>query len=127
MSGLSIPILPSRALEETRAFYERLGFRATGWWPSEFGGYAILRRGDLSMHFFAFSDISPADNYGQCYWRMDDADALYAEYRQAGLPASGIPRLVPIEDKPWGMREFSLVDPTGNLVRIGHEIQTGQG
>jgi hypothetical protein len=24
-----------------------------------------------------------------------------------------------LEDKPWGLREFALVDPEGNLVRIG--------
>jgi hypothetical protein len=24
-----------------------------------------------------------------------------------------------LEDKPWGLREFALVDPDGNLVRIG--------
>ena len=24
-----------------------------------------------------------------------------------------------LEDKPWGLREFALVDPEGDLVRIG--------
>lgn len=57
--GIAIPILPARDLGETRAFYERLGFSAAGWWPEEFGGYAIMRRGDLSMHFFAYEDLSP--------------------------------------------------------------------
>lgn len=120
--GIAIPILPSRDLEETRAFYERLGFHAAGWWPREFGGYAILRRGDLSMHFFAFPEIVPADNYAQCYWRLQDVDALYEELRVAGLPGSGIPRIDRLENKPWGMREFAVVDPSGNLVRIGQQI-----
>lgn len=119
--GISIPILPARDLAETRKFYEGLGFEAAGWWPREFGGYAILRRGDLSMHFFAFEDISPLENYAQCYWRVNDADALYAEYRGSGLPSSGVPRLDDIHDRAWGMREFAIVDPNGNLVRIGHE------
>ena len=120
--GIAIPILPARDLDETRKFYERLGFHAAGWWPHEFGGYAILRKGDLSVHFFAFDDIEPLDNYAQCYWRVNDADALYNECRAAGLPHSGTPRLTDIEDRDWGMREFSFVDPNGNLVRIGHEI-----
>jgi catechol 2,3-dioxygenase-like lactoylglutathione lyase family enzyme len=120
--GVAIPILPSRDLDETRAFYERLGFQAAGWWPSEFGGYAILIRGDLTMHFFAFKDISPYQNYAQCYWRVMDVDALYAECQAAGLPRSGMPRLVLVEDKPWGMREFSFTDPNGNLVRVGRQI-----
>jgi catechol 2,3-dioxygenase-like lactoylglutathione lyase family enzyme len=119
--GVAIPILPSRDLNETRAFYERLGFHAAGWWPSEFG-YAILRRGDLSMHFFSFEDVSPDQNYAQCYWRVNDVDELYAEFRDAGLTIRGTPRLEPVEDKPWGMREFSITDPNGNLVRVGRQI-----
>ena len=119
--GIAIPILPARDLDETRAFYERLGFRAAGWWPKEFGGYAILRRGDLAMHFFAYQDISPSENYAQCYWRVKDVDALYAECHAAGLPSSGIPRLEAVDDKPWGMREFAIIDPSGNLVRVGQE------
>ena len=117
----AIPILPARDLQETRAFYERLGFRTTGWWPHEFGGYAILIRGDLSMHFFSFSDLSPLENYAQCYWRVNDVDALHADCAKLGLPGSGTPRLATVEDKPWGMREFALVDPNGNLIRVGQE------
>ena len=118
---IAIPILPARDLDETRRFYEKLGFRATGWWPKEFGGYAILRRGDLTMHFFAYKDISPSENYAQCYWRVKDVDALHAECQGADLPSAGIPRLDAVEDKPWGMREFAIVDPNGNLVRVGQE------
>jgi len=120
--GISIPILPARDLRETRKFYENLGFHAAGWWPEQFGGYAILRRGDLSMHFFAFDDVSPTTNYAQCYWRVGDVDALHAEYRKARLPASGIPRLEDVEDRDWGMREFAIVDPSGNLVRVGQQL-----
>ena len=120
--GIAIPIMPARDLFETRAFYERLGFQAAGWWPNEFGGYACLVRGDLRMHFFAFADISPEHNYAQCYWRVQDVDALYAELHAAGLPKSGTPRLGPLEDRPWGMREFSIIDPNGNLVRVGRQI-----
>jgi hypothetical protein len=27
-----------------------------------------------------------------------------------------------LEDKPWGLREFAVVDPDGNLLRIGQLI-----
>jgi catechol 2,3-dioxygenase-like lactoylglutathione lyase family enzyme len=117
-SAFAVPILPARSLEETRAFYERIGFQVAGWWP-EFGGYAILARGDLEMHFFAHSELSPLENYAGCYWRVTDVDAIYAECSAAGLPNAGTPRLVPVENKPWGMREFAIVDPSGNLIRVG--------
>jgi len=28
-----------------------------------------------------------------------------------------------LEDKPWGMREFAIVDADGNLIRIGQALQ----
>jgi catechol 2,3-dioxygenase-like lactoylglutathione lyase family enzyme len=122
-ADVSIPILPAKDLAETRQFYERLGFKTPGWWPDQFGGYAILRRGDLAMHFFRFPELSPLENYAQCYWGVEDVDALYREAREAGLPDSGTPRLGSLENKPWGMREFAIVDPNGNLVRVGQELR----
>src|SRR5688500_20116762 len=109
--GIAIPILPARDLDETRRFYEALGFRAAGWWPREFGGYAILVRGDLSMHFFRYGDLSPTENYAQCYWRVKDRDALHAEGQEGDLPRSGGPRLDAVGDKPCGVREGAARDP----------------
>jgi hypothetical protein len=53
---------------------------------------------------------------------VKDADRLHGELTALRLPREGIPRLTSIEDKPWGMREFVLVDPSGNLVRVGHDL-----
>jgi catechol 2,3-dioxygenase-like lactoylglutathione lyase family enzyme len=117
------PILPARSLAETRAFYERLGFTTVGWWPHASGGYAILVRGGLELHFFTFADLSPRDSYAQCYWRVPDVDALHADFARLDLPAEGMPRLTPVEEKPWGVREFALVDPNGTLVRIGPPLR----
>jgi catechol 2,3-dioxygenase-like lactoylglutathione lyase family enzyme len=117
--GIAIPILPARNLEETRRFYEGLGFSPAGWWPQAFGGYAILVRGDLQMHFFSSPDLPPAGNDAGCYWRVRDPDGIYAEITQADFSAWPWVRVTPIEDKPWGTREFALIDPNGNLVRIG--------
>jgi catechol 2,3-dioxygenase-like lactoylglutathione lyase family enzyme len=117
--GVAIPILPARSLEETRRFYERLDFDAAGWWPRQFGGYAILVRGDLQMHFFSAPQLPSTGNDAGCYWRVRDPDRIYAEVKQADLTEWPDVRVVPIEDKPWGTREFALIDPNGNLIRIG--------
>jgi hypothetical protein len=29
-----------------------------------------------------------------------------------------------LEDKPWGLREFAVIDPDGNLLRIGQLLET---
>jgi hypothetical protein len=58
-----------------------------------------------------------------CYLRLDDADRLYEEWDAVGVesdPATGS-RLMAPSDTDWGMREFALVDPNGNLLRIGSE------
>lgn len=48
--------------------------------------------------------------------------ALHAELAAADLPAQGIPRLERVADKPWGMREFALLDIDGNLVKFGRVL-----
>lgn len=115
----AIPILPARNLADTRAFYERLGFETVGWWPETFGGYAILVKGDLELHFFRFAELDPTKSYAQCYWRVTDVDAVYDQIASAGF------RVTSPEDKPWGMRECALGDPNGTLVRIGQSLSAG--
>ena len=117
----SEPILPSRSLDETREFYNKLGFAS---WLNGRGSweYEIFSRGHLVVHFFLESDLMPGENDTMCYWRVRDADQLYEELAGLNLPREGIPRLTPPADQPWGMREFALVDPSGNLVRIGHDL-----
>jgi uncharacterized protein (TIGR02246 family) len=122
LPGSAIPILPAVDLQGTRAFFERLGFTAGYWSPVEERGYAIVTRGNLELHFFSHAQLARSDNYAGCYWRVKDADALYAEYTALGLSASGAPSLSAIENKPWGMREFALVDPSSNLIRVGHDL-----
>jgi catechol 2,3-dioxygenase-like lactoylglutathione lyase family enzyme len=111
------PILPSRDLGATAAFYARLGFEQVGLWPDE---YLIVMRGDVGLHFFLAPDIDPGTSSAGCYLYVEDADALYAEYSHLDLPSQGIPRLhgVP-EHTDYGLREFAVVDHDGNLLRIG--------
>lgn len=115
---LAIPILPSRSLEQTLAFYGRLGFEG------EIVGeaYAIFTRGPLELHFFLHTGLTPADSFAGCYLRVADVDSLYAAMCAVGLPARGIPRIDRLEDKPWGMREFAVIDEDGNLLRVGQEL-----
>jgi hypothetical protein len=53
--------------------------------------------------------------------RVRDADSLHREWEQIGVataPATGS-RLMPPGDTDYGLREFALVDPSGNLLRVG--------
>lgn len=117
---LAIPTLPSRALPETIAFYGQLGF--TGEILGDGDAYAILERGAIELHFFLHPDLRPAESYAGCYIRVLDVAALYEAFAAARLPRQGIPRMEALAVKPWGMREFAIVDPDGNLLRIGQAI-----
>jgi catechol 2,3-dioxygenase-like lactoylglutathione lyase family enzyme len=117
---LAIPILPSRSVLATVAFYRALGFE--GGPHAADAGYAILRRGAVELHFFSHPTLVPADSFAGCYIRVLDVESLYRAFLASPLPRTGIPRMERLEDKPWGLREFALVDPDGNLLRIGQII-----
>jgi catechol 2,3-dioxygenase-like lactoylglutathione lyase family enzyme len=115
----AIPILPSRDLHETLEFYARLGFENRGA-PPEKSNYLIIGRGGVELHFVGAPETNPFTTGASCYIRTVDADALYDEWRRAVSddPATGS-RLVPPGETEHGMREFALVDPSGNLIRVG--------
>ena len=117
----SEPILPSRDLDETRAFYRTLGFRA--WFNGgKWDGYEICSRGHLVLHFFLERGLDPTGNDPGCYLRVTDADSCHDSWRTMNLAGEGVPRMSAPRDEPWGMREFTIVDPSGNLLRVGHDL-----
>jgi len=120
MTDYAVPILPSRNLRETLEFYERLGFENRGAPPEEWD-YLIIGRGGIELHFFAAPDVDPLTTDASCYLRVEDADALHEEWAATGVEhnAATGSRLMPPMDTDYGMREFALVDRSGNLVRAG--------
>ena len=118
---LAIPTLPSRSVSNTVAFYKRLGFEGG---VHEFNNsYAILCRGAVELHFFTYEELVPAESSAGCYIRVLDVEKIYRECLSIQLPKLGIPRMEPLENKPWGLREFAIIDPDGNLLRIGQIIE----
>lgn len=118
------PILPARNLDEMRDFYGRLGFRAwfgsNAAWP-----YEIVSQGNIVLHFYLDEALDPRSNSAGCYWRVPDADEWFSRFAALGIPGADIPRLTPPASQPWGMREFVLVDPSGNLCRVGSRSASG--
>jgi len=117
---LAIPILPSRSVEDTKEFYRQLGFDCKIWGSPHY--YAILTRQTVEIHFFTNAELNPAESAAGCYIRVLNVDEIYQAFAMANLPNTGIPRMDALEDKSWGMREFAIVDPDGNLIRIGETI-----
>jgi catechol 2,3-dioxygenase-like lactoylglutathione lyase family enzyme len=122
VSERTVPILPSRDLRETLAFYERLGFENRGA-PPEQWDYLILGRGALELHFYADADVDPLTTAASCYAFVGDAQALHDEW--ASLvepdPPTGSRIVAPL-DTDYGIREFAVVDRSGNLLRVGSPL-----
>jgi uncharacterized glyoxalase superfamily protein PhnB len=63
------------------------------------------------------------------YFYVEDVDALFRRLQAAGLNTPGRPDS-PVEDGPvdqtWGMREFYVRDPDGNVLRFGSPSATRQ-
>lgn len=112
---VAIPLLASLDFDESLAFYSALGFATQGRFPD----YAIVRRDGFEIHFWKCHDRAISEATG-CYLRVSDAAALHGEWKDAAGQAGG--RINLVEDKPWGMREFAVWDPHGNLLRVGQPI-----
>jgi hypothetical protein len=75
----------------------------------------------VQLHFYADPDVDPRTTSAGCYVYTDDADALFEAWHAIGVPADPATgsRLQQPIDTDYGMREFALVDPSGNLIRVG--------
>lgn len=105
------PALPARDVPALAEWYRRLGFETLVVFGDE---YAIVGRWGAEIHFFVHPELDPKLNDHGCYLRVRGVDALYREYREAGVE-----RMTELEDRSWGMKEFAVIDPEGNLLRIG--------
>jgi hypothetical protein len=109
------PKLPMRDKRITREFYEyKLDFKLFG--RSDFEGYLMLQKDKIQLHFFEFKDLDPYENYGQVYIRTDKIDSLYQIYLDNKVRIHSAGQL---QMKPWGIKEFAILDPDHNLLTFG--------
>jgi hypothetical protein len=109
--GLDVtPTLPVADMGEAIEFCERAGFDVQrhddGFAFVHFDGQSVF---DLDL----IQGMDPAANHAGCYIITSDADIWHDRLLAAGLPVSAI------EDRPWGMHEFTLTGPSGSNIRIG--------
>jgi catechol 2,3-dioxygenase-like lactoylglutathione lyase family enzyme len=112
------PKLPSRNIAITRDYYtNKLGFRE--WGNSNTANYLMLEKDKIQIHFFEHKYLDPLTNYGQLYIRVQEIDKLFRELsnNKTAIHPNGH-----LENKAWGQREFSLLDPDNNLLTFGQEI-----
>lgn len=112
------PKLPMRNKTITIRYYtEKLGFKIFG--SPDYTEYLMVEKDNIQLHFFLFADLDPEQNYGQVYIRVNQIDNYYQTLldNKVRIHPNGF-----LEAKPWGQREFSLLDPDGNLLTFGESI-----
>jgi uncharacterized glyoxalase superfamily protein PhnB len=103
----TIPVLPALNMKETLAFYKHnLGFTQI---HSE-EQYGIIGRDTLQLHFWLCNDRKICEASG-CRIRVDGINELYKT-----LDASLIHPNAKLDNKPWGAKEFAILDLNGNIV-----------
>jgi hypothetical protein len=108
-----------RSKTATRDFYiNKLGFLEFG--RADFDGYLMVQKDGIQIHFFEFKTLDPKENYGQVYIRTDDIDIFYQSLldKEISIHPNGF-----LEIKPWGQKEFSLLDTDNNLLTFGQNIE----
>ena len=112
------PKLPMRDKAVTWEYYlNKLGFEE--WGSADHEGYLMVQKDRIHIHFFEFKSLDPKENYGQVYIRTDDIDTLYQSFldRKVSIHPNGH-----LQTKPWGQKEFSLLDPDHNLLTFGQSM-----
>lgn len=105
------PVLASLDMDKTLHFYtNRLGFKAT----YHDSSYGIVVRDKIVIHFWKCDNRIFPENTS-CYVYVQQVDELYQEMQSAGV----IHPHGALDDKPWGMREFAILDEDGNLIWFG--------
>jgi predicted enzyme related to lactoylglutathione lyase len=106
-------------------YRDKLGFRYERFWgePPCFaivqrcGIHIMLSQMATSGHMRPNISVDPEGSPWDAYIWVDNADALYEEFRRNGV------RIVrPICDHPYGCRDFDIQDSNGYTLCFGHTI-----
>lgn len=117
-------MLETESLKRTVEFYtELLGFTCQEYFPdAEQPVWASLARDDVELMFTARNEHSPIPQptmTGSLYLNTDNVDEAWAHLKDK------VTIEYPIDDFPYGMREFAIRDCNGYLVQFGQEITVG--
>ena len=111
-------VLAVHDIRKSADFYVRmLGFRIVREPP----GWIFVAKDSCMIMLGECPNDMPASELGChsyfAYLRVENADSYYQH-----MKAQGADLLSPIEDKPWGMRQFTVRSPDGHRINIGHII-----
>jgi catechol 2,3-dioxygenase-like lactoylglutathione lyase family enzyme len=105
--------VPARDFELSKRFYQDLGFVLA----SDEEGIAYFHHGETSFLLQDFYVEDCAKNF-MMHLLVEDVDAWWHQVQEAGVAAKYGVKVTNIEQQPWRMRDFVVLDPSGVLWRI---------
>jgi predicted lactoylglutathione lyase len=118
----AVPEIPVLDVDKAAEYYVSLGFSLD--WGGEEAGIAGISNGNCRL-FLTNGDFR--QQYGNSgpvlIWlnldSNEDVDQLHEQWK-----ANQARVVSPPESKPWGLREFTVADIDGNLLRVFHDFAT---
>lgn len=106
------PLLPANHVPEAMAWYrDVLNFSETSIYGSD---YAIVKRDGAEIHLFHMRIDAKKSDF-MVYIRVNEIEKLYEEFRAKNL----IHPNGSLQTKPWGQRQFAILDLNGALLTFG--------
>lgn len=111
---IAIPVLPADDMATALAFYtKKLGFAERFRDNDKAPKYVGIERDGIVLHLVEVTPAKTAKlvaSQTMCRLQVEDVDGLYAEFSRHD---SVIHPNGKLQTKPWGTREFGVLDPAG--------------
>ena len=105
--------VPARDFALSKQFYQDLGFTMP--WSDD--DLASMRHGNVSFLLQNYYVKELADNF-MMHLLVEDVDAWWARVQEKQIAEKYGVKVLPPEQRPWKMRDFVVIDPSGVLWRI---------
>lgn len=109
--------VPAKDYALSKRFYTDMGFTLA----SDGGGVAYFHHGECSFLLQDYYHEGLAKNL-MMHLLVEDVDAWRAELEAKGVAASYGVKMTAVEEQPWRMRDFALLDPSGVMWRIAQNL-----
>lgn len=110
--------VPARNFDRSLQFYVDLGFAAER--LSDDMAYLVVDGCSFLLQRFYVREH--AENF-MMHLLVPDVEAWWRHVVAQDIAGTYGVRVLPPEDRPWGIRDFCVDDPTGVLWRIGQAIE----
>lgn len=110
--------VPAKDFELSKQFYQDIGFTLA----SDTDGIAYFHHDNVSFLLQNFYRKELAENF-MMHLLVENVDAWWEKIQEGKVGEKYGVKVLPPEQRPWRMRDFVLIDPSGVLWRIAENTR----